>query len=78
MIHSLNQELKQLQVLPVTYERLNKIKDLNEELNQVLENEEIFWIQRSRVSWLREWDMNTPYFHVQALKRKLKNVIKGL
>ena len=40
--------------------------------------EETFWKQRSRVSWLREGDQNTGYFHAATLQRKSFNRISLL
>jgi hypothetical protein len=38
----------------------------------------MMWLQRSRISWLKEGDRNTSYFHRQAVWRARKNRIKRL
>ncbi len=43
---------------------------LRGELRSLLQKEEIYWRQRSRVAWLREGDRNTGYFHSRASQRK--------
>ncbi|OMO99000.1 reverse transcriptase [Corchorus capsularis] len=55
-----------------------KEADLREELNRLLEEEETYWMQRSRVNWLSDGDRNTSFFHAQASKRRKKNSIEGL
>jgi hypothetical protein len=44
----------------------------------MIENEEIFWRQRSLVAWLKEGDRNTNFYHVCASQRKRTNTILGL
>ena len=51
---------------------------LRGELRSLLEKEEIYWRQRSRVAWLREGDRNTRYFHSCASQRKKTNTIVGV
>ncbi|CAM9002471.1 unnamed protein product [Rhodiola kirilowii] len=51
---------------------------LVEELDQWLLREEVLWMQRSRVAWLKSGDRNTKFFHAKASQRRSKNWIKEL
>ncbi|KAL5746097.1 hypothetical protein ACOSP7_027243 [Xanthoceras sorbifolium] len=39
---------------------------------------EVFWMQCSRVEWLKDGDKNTKIFHAKATTRKQNNTMKGL
>ncbi|KAM1727381.1 hypothetical protein ACFX12_018028 [Malus domestica] len=56
--------------------RLNT--SLSKEYNNLLEQEEIFWKQKSRVKWLQEGDRNTRFFHLSTIIRRRRNKIEGL
>ena len=51
---------------------------MKKEINELLDGEEVWWQQRSRVRWLGEGDHNTKYFHNHASVRQRKNTISGL
>ena len=58
--------------------KVEEIDFLRKEINELLDEEEIRWNQRSRVDWLKLGDRNTQYFHHRASQRKRKNEIRGL
>jgi hypothetical protein len=48
------------------------------ELDELLYREEMMWLQRSHITWLKEGDRNTKIFHRKAIGRAKKNHIKKL
>ncbi|KAL5839810.1 hypothetical protein ACOSQ4_012418 [Xanthoceras sorbifolium] len=55
-----------------------RLREVEVELAHLLDVEEGYWKQWSRVQWLREGDKNTRFFHAQSLVRRAKNSIEGL
>lgn len=51
---------------------------MHKEYNLVLEQEELFWLHKSRNSWLREGDRNTHFFHLSTVIRRRRNKLEGL
>lgn len=51
---------------------------LKRELNVVLQQEELLWMQKSRVQWLRAGDKNTRFFHTSTLIRRRRSRIEAL
>lgn len=56
---------------------VNLEKQLTQEYNEILSNEEIFWRQKSRNIWLKEGDKNTRFFHLSTIVRRQRNRIEG-
>ncbi|KAK8533055.1 hypothetical protein V6N12_076336 [Hibiscus sabdariffa] len=59
-------------------ETLKTLAETEAELNDLIDKDEAYWSQRSRVQWLREGDRNTEFFHARVTGRRKKNWIKGL
>ena len=47
-----------------------EINRLRGELNDLLDDEEMYWGQRAKAHWLKEGDKNTKFFHAQASERR--------
>ena len=47
-------------------------------IENILDQEEIFWLQRGRANWLMHGDRNTAFFHNAAMARKKGNNIRKL
>lgn len=52
--------------------------EVSRKLDDLLAKQEIYWHQRSRLSWLRHRDINTRFFHSKASQRKRRNFIQGI
>ena len=77
-IEKLKGELEELRRGPMTDEALERQRQILVMLEDLFEQEEIFWLQRGRANWLRHGDRNTNFFHHFATTRKKRNLIKML
>jgi hypothetical protein len=53
-------------------------KDLLQEYEGVLFQEETLWFQKSRENWIKLGSRNTSFFHAQTVVRRKRNKIHGL
>jgi hypothetical protein len=52
-----------------------QIVTLRSEINTLLEQEDLWWMQRSKEAWLKDGDKNTKYFHACANQKRRKSCI---
>jgi phage-related minor tail protein len=57
-IEKLRKKLKKLKQRNIDNEHEIK-RNIEKELDKLLEQEEVYWKQRSRINWLKEGDRNT-------------------
>jgi len=53
-------------------------KELQQEYNHILYQEEMLWYQKSREKWIKFGDKNSSFFHAQTIIRRKKNRIHRL
>ncbi|XP_057745165.1 uncharacterized protein LOC130963033 [Arachis stenosperma] len=51
---------------------------LNEELEDILDKDEVLWMQKSRDLWVVDEDYNTQYYHTRTVIRRRRNKILKL
>ncbi|TXG56665.1 hypothetical protein EZV62_017978 [Acer yangbiense] len=54
------------------------IRELEKLVEVLIDSEELFWKQCSRVEWLEARDRNSKFFHARATARKKKNYVQRL
>jgi hypothetical protein len=56
----------------------DEIRKVSDYIDELLYREEMLWLQRSRIAWLKEGDRNPKYFPQKAVWRARKNKVKKL
>ena len=58
----LKKELEKVRRSPMTDENSARQKELLLNIELLLEQEEIYWVQRARANWLKHGDRNSGFF----------------
>ncbi|CAL1377841.1 unnamed protein product [Linum trigynum] len=64
--------------MPKTEAVLQQLRQLRTEVEELENNEEKYWKQRSRADWLKDGDKNTNFFHKKASARRRRNMLRKL
>ena len=51
---------------------------LLQKIEELMDQEEKYWWQRSRISWLQSGDKNSKFFHLATLVRRRRNLILSI
>ena len=77
-IKALQRKIEGLNRGECTEENKTEFLVVSKELDDLLLKQEIYWAQRSRISWLKHGDKNTKFFHSKASQRRRRNFIQGI
>lgn len=75
-IASLQARLEVLECSRGTSAIMEEIDHSRVEINKLREKEKIMWRQRSCISWLKQGDKNTSFFHIKASSKFKRNTIQ--
>ncbi|XP_062028884.1 uncharacterized protein LOC133744870 [Rosa rugosa] len=73
-IEALRGRLQTLLTLPLTEGNQRESMELSFKLDGLLNDEHAYWKQRAKVTWLKDGDRNSKYFHRKASNRRATEV----
>lgn len=57
---------------------MQEVREIEQQLHEIYEREDVMYMQRSRIDWLKANDQNTQYFQNRASHRMRKNTVMAL
>ncbi|XP_038997431.1 uncharacterized protein LOC120122376 [Hibiscus syriacus] len=70
--------IRSLNTASISPTNFQSLWEAKKELKNIVDKEEMYWAQRSRVSCLKDGDRNTKFFHARASGRKKRNWVAGI
>ncbi|XP_075665614.1 uncharacterized protein LOC142635316 [Castanea sativa] len=77
-IKEIQKQLDRLNEAEFTEASKVEFLSLSKRMDELLQKQEIYWAQRSKINWLKHGDKNTKFFHAKATQRRSINYIKGI
>jgi hypothetical protein len=77
-LRELQTDLNKILSGPLSDESVSKKREIQLQIENLLEQEELYWVQRGRINWLKHGDQNTAFFHRPASERRKRNHINQL
>lgn len=56
----------------------SKMNSIAKQIEEMWDREEAYWMQRSRIQWLRNGDKNSGFFHSTTVQRRVKNKVSRI
>ncbi|KAK8649390.1 hypothetical protein V6N13_130119 [Hibiscus sabdariffa] len=77
-IHHLQKALNDMMAEPLSNEALHDLTEIEAKLKHLIDKDEAYWSQGSRVHWPWDGDKNAKFFHARAIRSRKENRVKGL
>ena len=75
-IKDIQKQLNRLNEAKLTEDSKAEFLSLSKRMDELLQKQEMYWAQWSRINWLKHGDRNTKLFHVKASQRRRKKLYK--
>lgn len=77
-IKELQKRLDRLNEAETTKDSKSEYLEVSKRMDELLQKQEIYWAQQSRIPWLKHGDKKTKFFHSKATKQRRRNHIQGI